>query len=324
VAAFQRSLTQGAGSGEVKTLVNPAIADAFTRVLQTFQKHYHRPDLDAIRLVYAAALAHRLTGQPAWLMLVAVPGSMKTEIIKSLVGQEKVFSIDAVTPNTFLSGQFGNKEGDAPSSLLHRIGEQGIILIPDFSTVLSQRPETRSNIFADLRRIFDGELAKEFGHRKGSLKWTGRITCMVAATPAVQTYGSFEGALGERFLRVRIARPGVEAARMAMRQNPHAVKSAIQSVVTAFFSTVPAKPTVTMPRAIEDRLIDLANLLTIGRHFVPRDDQKRITSSHGAEDAESATRAGQQLAQLAKGLAVLRGDTRVTDADLGLCGFRKF
>ena len=94
----------------------PSPWDALQAVLLA---HYHEPDLEAVRALFAAVAAHHLPGQPVWLMLVAPPGSMKTELLEALDGLSTVHLIDRVTPNSFLSGQVARSR--APASLLHRL-----------------------------------------------------------------------------------------------------------------------------------------------------------------------------------------------------------
>src|SRR6266852_1662792 len=115
-----------------------------------------------MRMVIAA---HELTdGPPVWPMLVAPPGGGKTTLIDPIESLPNVHSVDKLTPNTFLSGQIGgNKRGQRKASLLHRIGPSGIVTMPDFSTVLSMKPDDRATILSDLRRIFDGKLTREVG-----------------------------------------------------------------------------------------------------------------------------------------------------------------
>lgn len=74
-------------------------------------RHLYQPDLQAARGLYAGLAAHNLSGQPVWTMLVAPPGSMKTDLLTALDGLPLVHLIDCVTPNTFLSGQV--KDGRA-------------------------------------------------------------------------------------------------------------------------------------------------------------------------------------------------------------------
>ena len=125
----------------------PSPWDALQAVLQA---HYHDPDLEAARALYAAVAAHRLAGQLVWIMLVSAPGSCKTELLESLDGQPNVHLVDRLSRNTFLSGQVARSR--APASLLHRIGPSSILVCPDFSTVLAMRRGDRASVLADLRR----------------------------------------------------------------------------------------------------------------------------------------------------------------------------
>ena len=85
-------------------------------------KHHHKPDLEAVRAVYAACAAHRLNGSPVWTMNVAPPGSMKTELIEALDGLPGVHLIDQITANTFISGQI-----DDPNLLITNRRKEEII-----------------------------------------------------------------------------------------------------------------------------------------------------------------------------------------------------
>jgi hypothetical protein len=167
----------------------------------TFAPHFYQPDLQAIRAVLAAVAAHDLTDlPPVWPMLVAPPGCAKTTIIKPIESLPRVFSIDDLTTNTFLSGQINNgtnQTGRKPS-LLHRIGLSGIVTISDFSTILGMKPDDRAKIFAGLRRIYDGKYSREVGTSEGPPPWEGRITLVAAVTPAIDGYHGFFQTLAAR------------------------------------------------------------------------------------------------------------------------------
>src|SRR5262249_37330349 len=115
-----------AGVGVRSDEVNPR----WKSVVVAFSRSLFEPDIEALEALCSAVAAHYLVGQPAWLMLIAPPGSAKTEYLKSLSelprteGKKVLWPIDAVTPRTFLSGQFGGEGGgaDPESSLLTRIG----------------------------------------------------------------------------------------------------------------------------------------------------------------------------------------------------------
>ena len=48
-------------------------------VCAVFTRHFDNPDMQAVRAVYACFVAHGLTGQPVWPLLVGPPGSLKTD-----------------------------------------------------------------------------------------------------------------------------------------------------------------------------------------------------------------------------------------------------
>src|SRR5262245_13216091 len=168
----------------------------------TLLRHYSKPDLLAARALYAAIAAHTLKGQPVWPMLVGPPGSMKTELLNGLQGLKRVEFVDQVTAQTFISGHIVEGEPDVPAGLLGRIGSDGILVYPDFSTILAMKAEAKASILADMRRIYDGQLRKEFGTANNlkAREWKGRITFAVATTPDVDKQYSIFQSLGERFV----------------------------------------------------------------------------------------------------------------------------
>src|SRR5437870_4050581 len=68
----------------------PSKPDAWQAVESVLQNHHHQPDMEAARVLYSAVAAHKLAGAPVWVMLVAPPGSSKTELLMPLDGIERV------------------------------------------------------------------------------------------------------------------------------------------------------------------------------------------------------------------------------------------
>ncbi len=285
------------------------------------RKHYYEPDLQAARGLYAALAAHGLTGQPVWPMLVAPPGSMKTDLLAALEGLPRVHLIDRVTPNTFLSGQV--KDGKRPatgnhSSLLHRIGSTGIIAYPDFSTVLSMNRAHRGSVLADMRRIYDGHLRKEYGtdEDRKEHEWKGRITFAVATTDEVDRHYSVFQTLGERFVMIRWHRPGgVEAALKAMNQNCEERAKDLREAVHALMSGL-GKQSPKLSPVLQHKVASLAEFAVRGRTHLPRNGYTKEIDY--LPEPEAATRLAQQLAQLAKGSALLGARSSVEREDFQL------
>jgi hypothetical protein len=295
-----------------------AAAPAWTDVEAALVKHHHNPDLLAARGLYAGFAAHRLIGTPVWVMLVAPPGSMKTELLSGLSGLPNVHFVDHLTPQTFLSGQIADplKASKVPASLLHRIGAEGVMVVPDFSTMLSGNADKRGSIFADMRRIYDGQLRKEFGtdDPDKQREWTGRLTIIVAVTPEVDRYASVFQSLGERFVMVRWPRAGgIETALAAMDQDNKEARRELNAAVTKLMSGLhTVEPEI--PKKSKLQIANLAELAVVARTGVSRSgSNKEIT-----ELPESATRLSQQLAELAKGSALLEGRGQTSAEDLRL------
>jgi hypothetical protein len=278
--------------------------------------YFFNPDLEAVLAVYATVAAHWMPGPPVWLMIVAPPGSAKTSVLAPLAKLPNVHTIDKVTPNTFLSGQIRTGPVKRNPSLLHRIGPSGIVVVPDFSTVLSMKGDHRDSVMADLRRIYDGEITKEVGTSEGSLSWKGRLTMLAAVTPAIDQHHGQVQALGERFLMVRYHRPGGEdaedAAMLAMNQEPNELKEVMGMAVSGLFEDLPDQKVI-CPPYLRSQIAAVAEFVARARTHVARDQQKHVIAE---PEPEAPTRLAQQLCGLAKGTARLDHRASVVDADM--------
>jgi hypothetical protein len=290
--------------------------------------NFCNPVIEAAQALFASVAAHRITGHPpAWNMLIAPSGSMKTVLLDTLQGLPSVHTLDDVTENTFISGKLDDSgpkrkaKAPMPASFLNRIGDEGILVVPDFSTVLAMNKNKQPVILSQLRRIYDGSFAREFGTSENLLdrKWQGRITLLAGVTPELDKYHSVFQSLGERFVRTRWPRAGgVEAALCAMRQEASAA-TAIRSVVHDFLFSLLKQKTIPTPRmeaADEVRVANLGEFTVRARAFVSRE-----RATHDIEDApdpEGNTRFPQQLAQIGRGWAALMGSEVVNEAGMRL------
>jgi hypothetical protein len=301
---------------EIQTTVS-----AWEGVEVAILKHHHKPDLQAARILYSAVAAHCLPGAPVWPMLVAPPGSMKTELVNGMDGLKAVHFIDSLTPKSFISGQLeeGMGERRQPASLLHRIGSSGIIVYPDFSTILGMKHEDKATILADMRRIYDGKLSKQFGTAENMSErtWEGRLTFVVAVTPAIDGYYSVFQTLGERFVMVRWPRAGgIETGLAAINQDNTQAKADIKAAVHNLLGGSLRLADPVLSPDMQVRLAALAEIAVRGRTHIPRTGFNKDIIY--VPEAESNTRLAQQLAQLAKGSALLDGRAEVNEQDFSL------
>jgi len=300
--------------------------DHFGRLYRILEKWFYKPDLQAFRVIVGTMKAHYLpTGDPAWLFVVAPPGTGKTTM--GIMGASKlpdVHMLGGFTANTFLSGFHGHRE----PGLLEKLGEttekdgrfttggDAILLAKDFTTVLSMRRETRSEILAQLREIHDGEFRRAFGTGETKI-WRGRITVIAAVTPIIDRYYSIFTVLGERFLQLRWHRPeSPEAGQQAIRQQGYEkeirteLREAIQNLVLESTDT----PPILRPAA-EVRLASMAELVAFARTHVMRSSYGNREINYVPEP-EANTRLSKELAAVAKGIAAINGREVVGEPDL--------
>jgi hypothetical protein len=287
---------------------------------------FYKPDLQAIRIVLGAVKSHYLRlGDPCWLFIVAPPGTGKTTI--SIMGASQlpeVVMLGDLTENTLLSGFYGH---DRPG-LLEKLGMTrqeggtyitegtGLLLVKDFTTVLTMRREKRATILSQLREVHDGEWKRDFGTGQTKI-WRGRLTVIAAVTPVLDRHYSIFTLLGERFLQVRWHRPDSPLAgeqAIDQQQSEGQIRADCQAAVEEIFRrSAPAAPS--LPLEAKRRIAALAEVVAIGRTHVFRNSfgQREIDY---APEPEANTRISKQLASLARGIAGLSRRAAVGEPDL--------
>ncbi len=79
------------------------------------------------------------------------------------------------------------------------------------------RPESKAEVLAALREIYDGKWTRYIGTDGGKpLQWTGKLGLVFGCTSAIDTQHSVSDALGNRFLLSRLE-PGKGQLRWAFR-----------------------------------------------------------------------------------------------------------
>lgn len=270
---------------------------------RTFTKWLgHDYDLDAIHLTLAAAAIAFCDGDPLWVLVVAGSGAGKTEsTVTPLVGCEGVHEVSTISSEgALLSGTVKkDRAEDATGGLLRQVGDTGIVLIKDFTSILSLAPSVRPQILGALRECYDGSWSRQVGGDGGQeLKWSGRLTVIGACTTEWDRFSAAVAAMGDRFVLLRLRVDQMQVGRQAiantgkeglMRRELHAAAQAVLDNASA----VPFELT----NAESDALLDAANLVTWARTAVIREGGKVVD----AHDREAPTRFAKQLFQIIRG-----------------------
>jgi len=243
---------------------------------------------------------------------------MKTELLNGLAVLVNVHFIDQITANTFISGQIVDGDEETPAGLLGRIGKSGIVVYPDFSTIMAMKPDSKASILADMRRIYDGQLRKEYGTANNlkAREWHGRVTFAVAATSDVDAHYSVFQSLGERFVMIRWGRPnGIQAALTAMNQNGALARQELQAAVARLSHGLP-RIEPALSQSLQLSIAALADFVTRARTHIARSGYSKEMLY--TPEPEAPTRLSQQLSQLAKGSALLDRHPEVSSVDYAL------
>lgn len=287
-------------------------------LLTIFREHLYLPDPSPVQVVLGTVVANLLPGDPVWLLLVGPPSSGKTELLAPLSSLKYVHELSTFTPAGLLSGSRSRRPG-ATGGLLAEVGKFGIIVCKDFTSLLSEPAQTRSELLAALREIYDGSWVRHLGADGGRvLSWSGKTGLLAAVTETIERHTADIGAMGERFIFYRMPPLGDEerldqaraAARNAGRQQE--MRAELAKAVSSFLGDIrlPDEP----PALTEDGqevLVLLADLATRCRSSVERD--KRDREIELVPQSEAAARMQAVLVQLVRALRLIG----VEDDDIG-------
>lgn len=279
---------------------------------------FYKPDLDALRISLATAVAHNsIEDNPVWLYVIGVPGSGKTsQIIECLKVVPKSRILSDLSVPSLISG-LGRPGKRAGYGLLYEVGASALFFFKDFTTILTKRREDRDAILGALREIYDGQYSRQFGtsnHTEAS--WSGKITVIAAVTPAIEAMWAVNNKMGDRFVQVRLQRVnGIETARFARRQIGHKneiiegmhkhTKALINSSIT--FSPM-------LSPLFSEQMDALAEVVAYMRCHVERDQKDRIMY---AGQPEMPTRIIQAFTQVARAHAsIFHRDINESDVKL--------
>lgn len=267
----------------------------------------HDPDI--LRTLYAIYLANKYDGLPVWAMIIGKPGCGKSELLQSLADVPDTVMVSTLTQNALASGY---KEGEM--SLLHMLKDNKMLIIKDMSTFTEMPAEARAVIFATLRDAYDGHFVKRTGN--GFIKWDGKFGLLGGATPIIEKIKSYDAALGERFLSVKMRsteyseRMLQEASLMnVVRQTE--MKAALKNAAIALFKDITQDKNLVIPPTVVNSILGSARAMVKARSSVSRDRYTREVDDM-VSTSEVPTRVTNQLMLVARACLDLKSDEETT------------
>lgn len=269
-------------------------------------------DIGTLDAMLAVAASEKLLGDPAWLLIISGPGNAKTETVQALSGLG-AHVISTIASEGALLSATSRKERDksATGGLLRKIGDRGVLVVKDFTSVLSSDHNTRASVLAALREIHDGQWVRNVGTDGGrTLTWTGRIVVIAACTTAWDQAHAVISAMGDRFVVVRSnsAAGRVGAGRRAIRNagTEKTMRQELADAVAGLISHVVPDQSYSLSDDEIDRILEAADIVTLARTGVVVDYRGDIIDAHAPE---MPTRFAKQLTLIFRG-ALAIGMTR--------------
>jgi len=265
-------------------------------------------DTDVLDAVLAAGAAARLTGDALWLLVISGSGNAKTETAQSLAGAGACVTSTITSEGALLSASPRSANATGGLLLKVQLGNHGLLVIKDVTSILSMDNRARSQILAALREIHDGKWERNVGiHGGKTLTWTGRVTIVGACTTAWDTAHSVIAIMGDRFVVVRAdsnstagrlsaACKAIENTGQEAKMRTELADAAGRLVTSASTDEYQLTPAETK------RLIKLANIVTWTRSGVERDYKGDMVDAHAQE---MPTRFAKQLTMLVRGAVAI-------------------
>jgi hypothetical protein len=262
-------------------------------------------DTDALDVMLAALAVERFDdySDPLWLLIVGGSGNAKTETVYGCAGVNAQVTSSLSSEAALLSATPKKEHAKtATGGLLRKLGDRGVLVIKDVTSILSMDRNLRARVLAALREIYDGSWFREVGTDGGqTISWHGRIVVIGAVTTAWDAAHSVIASMGDRFVLLRLdSNEGRQAAGRHAIGNTGSEKLMRSELAGAVADALGGMNTA--PIAVSDLETDVllaaADLVTRSRTGVEYDYRGDVIDAHAPE---MPTRFAKQLTQILRG-----------------------
>ena len=279
--------------------------------LNQLQKEYHElfyvEDKALFPLLIAITIGAKLNAPPVWIYIIGPSSGGKSTVMSVLNKVPFITALSDLTTNTFLSGA---KATGKETSLLKKLGNNFVITMKDFTTMISKDDASKGPIIAQMREIYDGHIVKATGNGDyiewGSKEKPNKGTFIMAATEGIYKIQSEFADMGTRAINyVFVPQDRKKTARAALTNKRNHNKSAdklgeIQKHVAEFILDKILNAPEEFPlidKELEEEIIDVADLASMCRSVVDRDYKGEVNL---ALSAEFPMRMAEQLLAIAQ------------------------
>lgn len=133
-----------------------------------------------------------------WLLMVGVPSSGKTDLVRLIKEADTTFYLDNLTQNAFISGERASKSNKV-HDLLPLLNKKCLV-IKDWTSIFSLDEKMTKKLLGELVGIYDKEFTK-FSSTRGSIGYISAFSQLGCITPAtLNKHTNYMNMVGPRFL----------------------------------------------------------------------------------------------------------------------------
>jgi len=284
----------------------------------TFQRWLALDDFTAAEVALACALDRKVPGDPVWTFLVAPSGGFKSELLRAITTglSEWTVKVDSLTSKSIVSG-FATKEGVAVRGLAVEANEK-IVVVWDFTEILSKERNERGEIFGQMRSWYDGQPSRRYGIFDKTLTVKSTVGMVLGVTPSIDRFTGMLGQLGERFLKVRHTQNRAESRRKSLENagKETEMRQELACATQHYMKSLCLEVLPSVSPEIVKAIGDIAELVALVRTTIPYGIGDPSSNMEVEIEAEYSTRLSKQLLKLAIMLAVVRQKSEVGFGEL--------
>jgi len=274
---------------------------------------------DYIDFVFGVIFANRLDVKPIWAYLIGPSSAGKTTLLDPMAGHESIYATDTLTKASLLPGIGVGRPTEKTTRMVVRNSllkqtDGKILVIKDFSPLLTEDYKELKSILGILRSAYDGTFVKNFGSI-GRVEIECRFGLIAAVTDAIDNHLIVDAELGQRFIGYRMPRISMKEERAicdAVRNNKQSeLNEVLHGAAYEMLDREPKEPSITKKQA--DTIMYAVEVVALARTAIVRD---KYTHDASVARPERTARLYSQLISLAKGVAMARGHRRVMGEDV--------
>jgi hypothetical protein len=234
---------------------------------------------DALIPLLATTIISAKANTPAvWMYLIGPSSGGKTSALSIFNKVPFLSMISDFTPNTLLSGARSN---ETETSLLKKLGDKFVVVMKDFTTILSKSEDTQDILMSQLREVYDGHMIKFTGMgikvEWGTKEKPSKGVFLMASTEGIYKIQEKFSEMGSRGLNYVLKdQDRIETAKMAMKKTKgfDETLGEIQDEVAEYIMDACGSLPSTFPKLseeLENRIIEVADFVSQARSIVLRD-----------------------------------------------------